>query len=229
MLHKRLSTIGLVMPEDFAVEPYEAIHSRLTIEKENQPDAWAEYAGAWNAVAYRFHACADHDEAYTESIQRAGDSPPQPERYIQEKELFGFFVTGLSAIESLCYGLFAIASMLNERCFLMTTTKDKRSIRFRKTTQQFAKAFPGEDVTCALEQMRDSEEFSEWREIRNILTHRLAPGRVVHLSTKSSSRPSLWKIGTPLDGETTASRRKWLAVTISRLLKATDEFTDSRF
>ncbi len=229
MLHKPLSTIGLVMPEDFAVEPYEAIHSRVTTKKENHPDTWAEYAGAWNAVAYRFHASADHDEAYTESIQRAGDSPPQPERYIQEKELFGFFVTGLSAVESLCYGLFAIASMLNERCFLMTTTKHKKSIGFKKTTQQFAKAFPGEDVTYALRQMRDSKEFSEWREIRNILTHRSAPGRVVYLSTKSSSRPSLWKIGIQLDGGTTTSRRKWLAATISRLLKATGGFTDSRF
>lgn len=230
MLHRPLSAVDLVMPEDFAAEPYEAIHSRVAIRKENHPDTWAEYSSAWNAVAYRFHACADHDEAYTESIRRAGDSPSQPERYIQEKELFDFFVNGLSAIESLCYGLFAIASMLNEGNFSMTTTKDKKSIKPETTTKQFAEAFPEEDVTHALAQMKCSDEFSQWRRIRNILAHRSAPGRVVYLSTKSSSRPSQWKtIDIQLDEETTASRRKWLAATISRLLKAADRFTKSRF
>ena len=38
-------------------------------------------------------------------LKKAGDAPPQPKRYIQEKELFHFFVNGYSTLESFCYAL----------------------------------------------------------------------------------------------------------------------------
>lgn len=50
-------------------------------------------------------------------MEAYGGAPPEPERYRQERDLFGFFVSGLSAIESTNYGLFAIASMLDPNRF----------------------------------------------------------------------------------------------------------------
>ena len=225
MPNRPLSTIGLVMPNDFAAEPYEAIRSRVVAKKEAYPHSWAQYAGAWNAFAYRFLSCADHDRAFIGSIRRFGNSPPQPERYKQERELFGFFVTGLAAIESLCYGLFAIASMLDAQNFPITKPDHMRSINPEKTTKQFAVAFPEEDITAALQQMCTAQDFRDWKEIRNILAHRSTPGRVFHLGGPHHGE-ALWVKGIQIDINTTASRREWLAITTCALLNAADDFTD---
>jgi len=224
MPNQPLSTIGLVMPGDFAVVPYEAIHSRVVAKKEAYRHSWAQYASAWNALAYRFLSCATHDREFTQSIKRAGSSPPQPERYIQERALFSFFVTGLAAIESLCYGLFAIGSMLNAQNFSITTPQDMRLITPRKTARQFAAAFPKEHIAAALQQMRNAQDFRDWKEIRNILAHRSAPGRLFHEGGPHHGE-TLWVKGIQIDENTMASRRQWLAKTVRTLLIAADVFT----
>jgi len=229
MAKERLSTIGLEMPEDFDAVPYEAIHSRTVARKDACPDACAQYVGAWKAVAYRFMSCAEHDTAFTKSIQQAGDAPPPPERYIQERELFSFFVMGLTVIESFCFGLFAIASMVDSKNFPITIAEDLRSINPQHTVKQFRKAFPEEGVTITLGKTLDDNAYKEWKEIRNILAHRAAPGRIIYGSTRRSAPAALWKVGIQLDESTTSSRRKWLATTMSSLLRETDNFTARNF
>jgi hypothetical protein len=101
-----LATIGLTAPSDFPSAEYEAVHARIKEKREKYPIPWDQYAGGWNAVAYRFITCAEHDDAFTASVRAYGNSPIQPHRFDQEKELFGFFVTGQAALES-----FAMQSM----------------------------------------------------------------------------------------------------------------------
>ena len=225
MTNQPLSTVGLVMPGDFPVLPYEGIHRRVTAKKQAYPNAWAQYAGAWNAVAYRFLSCADHDKAFTESVRRFGDAPLQPERYAQERELFGFFVTGLATIESFCYGLYAIASMVDSRNFPLVTQKDMRSVNRESTTKRFKRTFPSDNITHVLDQTVSTQEFKDWKEIRNILAHRSAPPRHFFASTAGKARAALWLNGIQIDENITASWRKWLATTMSVLLEATDDFT----
>jgi len=110
------------MPPDFAAAPYRAIHARITATIPTTHLAWSHYAAGWTALAYRFRACAEHDTALTQSIRWAGAVPPPNERYVQERERFGFFVTGVSAIESLCYSLFAIGALLNLQEFSILLT-----------------------------------------------------------------------------------------------------------
>lgn len=226
--HHTLSIVGLVAPRDFAVAPYKAIHSRVCTKKDAYPHSWNQYAGAWSAVAYRFLSCAAHDKAFSESIHWAGDAPPQSERYNQERELFNFFMAGLATIESLYYGLFAIASMVDAQMFPITTPKDMRSITPERTTCQFKKVFPKESITVALEQVTTAQDFLDWKEIRNILAHRSVPGRIIRLQVGTSAHhrsAALWAKGIQIDKNTTASRRKWLAKAIADLLNATDDFT----
>jgi len=229
MSDRPLSTIGLQMPEDFSISSYESIHQRVCSNSKTESNSWIEYAGAWNAIAYRFLALTDHGKAFTESIKRAGDAPPQPERYIQERELFAFFVNGLATIESFCYGLFAIASMVNQIDFPIATQKDLKLINPEKTTTQFKKAFAGKGITDALAQLIDSQDYGDWKDIRNVLAHRSAPGRIFYASTHPPTQAALWKIGIQLDDRTTESRREWLAKTLSTLLQDADSFTKEIF
>src|ERR1700680_4202987 len=65
-----LSTIGIAAPQDFAIGPYEATDRRISSQKDSHPTEWAQCAGAWNAIAYRFISCAEHDAVFTESVRQ---------------------------------------------------------------------------------------------------------------------------------------------------------------
>ncbi|NBX03534.1 MAG: hypothetical protein EBR02_05675 [Alphaproteobacteria bacterium] len=55
-----LSTNGLVMPLDFPVADYEAIHSIVEPRTRKAKETYEQFAGAWNAVAYRFLALTEN-------------------------------------------------------------------------------------------------------------------------------------------------------------------------
>lgn len=225
MPNHRLLTTGLQMPEDFPVVPYEAIHRSVARTKDDHPHAWEQYSAAWNAVAHRFASCAYHDSEFTESILRPGTAPPPPERHLQERALFGFFANGLSTIESFCYGLFAIGAMIDPETFQITTDKQMSKVKPKKTAKKFEGRFAEEGITSALQHMRGSHKYRDWKVVRNILIHRTAPGRTIRLGGPRAS-PALWKSGIEIDSNTTPSRREWLAETMRTLLNGADVFAD---
>ena len=216
-----LSAIGLPAPLDFAVAPYEAIHGRVSSKKDSHPDPWTHCAGAWNAVAYRFISCAEHDEAFTASVGAHGNSPPQPQRYMQEKDLFGFFVTGFASLDSFCYGAYAFAAMVRPLDFNLA---DPRLINRERTEDKFSTSFPTEALTRALAALKEDPDFKKWKDIRNILAHRTVPGRRFSRGG-SEDGTALWHNGITIDQTTTSSRRQWLAGTLRDLLEAADAFT----
>lgn len=242
MTDQTLVTTGLIMPKDFATAPYTAVHSRAGPLIDAQPHAWPLYAGAWNAVSYRFHACADHDEVFTASVERAGGSPPSSERYVQERELFNFFVNGLATMESLCFGLFAIGFMLALPDFPIATPKDLQRITPESTAKAYASAFPGEKITDALGQLTGDQSFIKWKEVRNVLAHRSAPrrahSRTIAVSIPSgdapatvntpSDPPPTWLNGVLIDVNTTSARRAWLADVTHKILEAAATFVAAR-
>jgi hypothetical protein len=147
-----VSTVGLEMPDDFEYDSYEAVDSVIGPLRDKYQPQWSEYVTAWCALAYRFCAFEEYDESFTRSITTPGGDAPQPsERWQQERDLFGFFVTGLSLIEHTCYGLYAIASMLDEPSFPIKTPKDKKNITPPNTAKRFRKTFPKEDISRDLD------------------------------------------------------------------------------
>lgn len=71
-----------------------------------------EFAGAWNAVAYRFQALVEAGDQFAISLTGDGPHPPPEPRYHQEKSLIEFFAAGFDTFESAFYGLFAIGTMV---------------------------------------------------------------------------------------------------------------------
>jgi hypothetical protein len=53
-----LSPNGLIPHEEFPFEPYEAVDAKVVAEWSTAP-SYHQYSGAWNALAYRFHASID--------------------------------------------------------------------------------------------------------------------------------------------------------------------------
>lgn len=223
-----LSTIGIEMPTCFPIKPYEVIHSRIEKNKDDFPKSWNQYAGAWNAIAYRFLSCSNYNFEFISLIKRAGNSPVPTERYKQEKCLFGFFVTGLSTIESFCYGLYAIASMINSSYFPIDKAKHLRKIKIENTSKKFKCVYPNEKISEILSKLIEDPAFQKWKEIRNILAHRLAPVR--HFFTGGDQNgEALWLNGIQINENTTSYRYEWLSETLTSILNNAELFVSHIF
>ncbi|HEX9988727.1 MAG TPA: hypothetical protein VGE45_09655 [Chloroflexia bacterium] len=221
-----LSFTDFKVPDDFSVAPFEATYNRVITKFTNS--SYKEFLHAWLGIPYRFLACTEHDMAFRASIQRAGNNPPRPEHYVQDRELFGFFITGLSAIECCYYGLHAVGNLLNAKTFPMGDEPQKKVVDLKKTVERFKKAFPDDKFHEEMGSICSMKQYLEWNNIRNVLAHRLLPGRTVFLTMNPAS-PSrgkvLWKDDIELDAYTTSLRRAWLAKTLNALLVAADGFT----
>ena len=228
------NSLDSVVPADFPREVYNRIGLRI-YEKLYltgvSPVLAEHFSDAWLAVAYRFFACTEHDASFRSSIERAGSNPPRLEHYIQERELYGFFVTGLTVIESFYYGCYVIASMINGDGFPMD---NPRSIQVSSTADKFVKNFAQKPITRELDSLRNNDAFKRWSLIRNVLAHRVNPARQVTVTLWPPKENPLHEVSWPeeaitIDRDTTASRRTWLANNITRLIAELDTFTHSNF
>jgi len=72
--------------------------------------------------------------------------------------------------------------------------------------------------------LNNNQDFKKWKDVRNFLAHRVAPGRK-HFLGGPQDGETLWLNGIQIDTFTTASKRKWLAGTLRTLLEAAETFT----
>jgi hypothetical protein len=221
-----VSTTGLTMPPDFAVDPYEAIFEAVLRKRESAPDAYREFAAGWCALSYRFAALATHDEAFSESARIYGLSPPHPARHRQEDELFAFFVAGISALETFAYGTWAMIWATGDADFALTTPAEQRRASVGSLRNRLVGRDASGPLALALGDLTESTEFADWADVRNALTHRGTPGR--HHRVGGEPEPMPW--GTiHLDERTTTLRRAWLATTLGVLLSAAEVFASEHF
>jgi hypothetical protein len=99
-----LSVNGLVMPPDFPAQSFQAVQRTIQPFAQTDNELYAHFAGAWNAISYRYLSLVNYGEIFTASLKAHGSSPPAVERYNQERMLFGFFSNGFSVFEAFFYG-----------------------------------------------------------------------------------------------------------------------------
>jgi hypothetical protein len=228
---KVLSINGLVMPRDFPASTFEAIQQKL--ETVRQQAGHSQFIGAWNAVSYRFKACTEYDKSFTASIANHGPAPGQPMRYQQERDLFGFFGSGISVFDAFYFGMFAIGTLVLPPNFPLSTTDDEKRVHPQSTIKAYLQSFPGDPFVSVLDAIIEDQAFKELRDIRNVLTHRAAPPRALGLAVGAgASIPrarTAHHISIEINAGTTSSRRKEIARLLSKALEAAHEFVAARF
>jgi hypothetical protein len=229
-----VSTVGVELPDDFPHAPYNAIHARV-IASPRAPEQIFHYGGAWNAVAFRFLSLATADDLFTDSVIKSGSAPGYPERFQQEESLFNFFVNGLSVIESFFHGLYWIGSMGDRATFPIRSGSELRKIKTDTTIDLYMAKLGSTRLTnfFALLRVKDASghwrntsQYEEWKDVRNILAHRAAYGRVLTGSTRPGPQPEdVWRVrDIPLNDQLTRTRRAWMAATLKSLLEGAEEF-----
>lgn len=103
-----LSTTGLVMPDDFPIEPYECIQKQAVKHAGDPKFPFNRFANGWNAVSYRFLAAVDYESSFRSSFPTDGSQPNHPAMYQQERVLFGFFYSSTSIVETAIFAFFPI-------------------------------------------------------------------------------------------------------------------------
>jgi len=227
---QKLSTNGLVMPAEFPTASYEAVYSVLVKRAQANAQLYEQFSGAWNAVSYRYLAVVECSEAFTASIVEHGTGPEPLERYRQERDLFAFFSNGVSAVDASFYGLFAIGAFLSPNHFPMTAPEDQQRVSAGSTRGAYAKAFPGDPILTVLDALSKNAAYQEWRDVRNTLTHRAAPGRRMYVGIpEGEPLPDEWKIlNIPLNKHTTETRKRELAWLLTSMLDAARTFAAAR-
>lgn len=215
---------GLII-ENFPFDKYEAIYSILS-SKYTQNNVYEHFSGAWNALSYRYKATTDHGKDFIELLNLHGTTPPPEERYLQEKALFDHFSSCFSIFESICYGFFALGSIIDPIKFAINNPEDQRKISPEKTEEMFRKVFPSEEITKALTKLISDTGYKEIRNTRNILTHRISPGRKVYVNIgKEESPQTEWKLNNkPLNETIIKLNENTVKIILDNLLEAGYEF-----
>jgi hypothetical protein len=225
-----LTVNGLVMPPEFPAVEFEHVYRRLQRRTKTHPDLFEHFSGAWNAISFRYLALVDEGDGFTRSIASPEGAASLHERYVQERHLFGFFSNCFAAFESYFYGMFAIGAIIHPADFPMSTPRDQQGISPNAVDKAYGKSFPQDPILAAFRSVFGDTDFRQLREVRNVLTHRTAPGRRIFLSIGSDEDlPAIWKLNDiPLNSQTAQIRRSHSARILKTLLGAVAIFAQSR-
>jgi hypothetical protein len=226
---------GIQLPVDFPEASYNQIAIYVGPSQPRFAIAYRHYAGAWNAVGFRFKAAAEADDGFSASLS-ANSSVEH--RYHQELLLFQFFSNAVAVLDSCAYALHAIGNMLEPLQFLLTGPS-LRAADFRRVVKQFRCDFPSEPVSAALKAMDAHAIASELRDIRNILSHRVASTRAYTLSTgPGPDPPAVWNVdhlepssglrALAVDAQITGRYRAWLSQELTALFPHIEAFVKGR-
>ena len=217
-----LKILGLERASGFPADGYNLVQERLSCYMDKQDDSWREFAGGWNAVAFRFKDCIDHSAEFTNLIA-AFPSPGHPERYFQERELFGFFVSGLSTLESAAYAMYFIAVIAYPSRFNLQA--DLRKVEPCGIVKQLlsVQELSCEPLTMVLQSLIGDSKYKDWKDIRNILCHRAHPGRSCFAGGEFNGK-TLWSKGVEINELTTLTRAQWLQGVVTKLIVSAADF-----
>lgn len=206
---------------------------------------YQHFYSAWVAVAFRLRACATHSQDYTALFQRTRGTSQDEDLFREDDALFGFFVKGLSALESFAYSLYALGALICTPAqipsvpppaqFPLLHPKQPRLLRDitpAATFRTFERAFPGRPLTVLLGRLLSDEAYRQWSEIRNVLAHRAATaGRSIQYRGPMLFAPdepplavTQWAGHLHLDEATTSTRYDWLKGIINQGVEATAAF-----
>jgi len=62
-------TTGLLMPSDFPIGGYQAVHLKIAPHATNNKPVYDQFAGAWNAITYRYKAFAEYDDLFSNQFR----------------------------------------------------------------------------------------------------------------------------------------------------------------
>jgi hypothetical protein len=224
--------MALTLPPFFPDLIWHQVKDRVCPHIANPSIELNNFLGSWQAVRYRFRAAWENAQVFTQVIQQP-EPKSENEKYQEDQTLSEIFFFGLSAIESFCFCLYFAGAVTSQSAHFPLTKKPEK-IDLKSTVDAFRNAFLADAFTTDLSSLQSDAQFKEWSYIRNVLAHRVSPGRIMYMSNWRKPNPPDWNLPAslpliPLDAQTAQSRLDWLTKTLNRLINAADQFTQMHF
>jgi hypothetical protein len=121
------------------------------------------HGGGWNGLAVRFRAADEYAASAIHLLTTLPGSPPNEDRYAEDRELFGFFANAVAAIESCCFAIYHVGLMAQPPFF----AKPPDEVTLKATATAVANAFPGKRLAAVLAHLNGD---AAWREVKQIRT-----------------------------------------------------------
>jgi hypothetical protein len=188
--------------------------------------AFKGFAGGWNGLIMRFRAADEYAVAASGSLARQHGSLSGEERYQQERTIFGFFASSMSAIECCCFSIYHLGKMSIPAAF----AESARGIKVSTTATAVVRSYPTTQIAQRLTSLQADSKWTDLGEIRNTLLHRESPGITFHASTTAAPPPppAEWSDrGVVLQPAMVNGPRTWLGSTVTDLVDATLDFVTS--
>lgn len=214
------------LPADYPTARAEATYRKLLDALGAESFARDLMSYAFKGVAYRYRAMAEYQVAFEASISDEGGAAPQAdEEFDQERCLFGFFVSGLASLESLSFAVHAIGAHYAPGQF-GTDESALRGVTPESVADALADKWSSAAISGALGGLIKDEAYRAWKAVRNVLSHRMVPPRLILISSHEPTR-SLWHftkakladVDEPLDA-VTSRRREWMSEEVVHLWEA---------
>ena len=179
------------LPPAYPTEQAERVYRYLLEQMPAESTSRALMGHGFKGVAYRFRATTDYASEFENSfLAPGGVAPPVDDHYRQERALFGFFVSGLACLESFAFALHAIAAYYRPESFGLSDGH-LRAIGPKAVADALQSAWPGALVSRITNELVKDDTFRTWKDIRNVLGHRVVPPRHITASPGSGIR-STW-------------------------------------
>jgi hypothetical protein len=224
--------MALTLPLSFPDPAWHQVKDRVCPHMINLSAELNNFLGSWQAVRYRYRASWENTKAFTQVIQQP--DPKSEDQYYQEDQMLSeLFSNGLSALESFCFCLYFAGAFTSQRSHFPLITKP-REIALKKAATAFQLAFPSAALSTELANLQSDSRFVEWSDIRNVLAHRVSPGRIVYISNWQKPDSPSWTLPAPLshiplDTQAAQARLDWLTDILNRLVGTADQFTKTYF
>lgn len=200
MTPRRLEPIGTYhgpiwgsLPTAYPTEQAERVYRYLVDQMPADSTPRALMGHGFTGVAYRFRATTEYQSNFEASFTApSGVTPPTDDHYLQERALFGFFVSGLACLECFAFALHAIGAYYKPGTFDVSQ-KRLMEITPKSVANLLKEAWPNAAVTGAMRSLVDDDMFRKWKSIRNVLGHRAVPPRAIEITPGSGVR-STWQL-----------------------------------
>ena len=140
------------------------------------------------------------DRVIPEFEKLSKESHTMERRFEEDQLLYGFFTNALSAIESFCFGAYFLGTVLKKSDF----EPDPKlwHIDPKKTLSCFRHFYTNSPFTKALRQCIWSQQYGTINAVRNMLSRRIVPGRIINATTRPGvDLPDSWNLDQWFEGD----------------------------
>jgi hypothetical protein len=178
---QRCAAFNIDVPDSFPLSAWEGFYSVGFAATAFAAEAQPEFIRAVGCITYRYKTCDEAVSSMISDWRRNGGSLTMEGRYTLQRDLFSFFTCGLSAVESLFYAIYVVATLRHPGVLNWSDHGARRTAPDpRKISPTLRRGYSsGHPVITEIDKLLAAQEWNDWNAFRNTMIHRSLQSRAI--------------------------------------------------